>query len=58
MRPLGICITMPAIIIGSIAPSKGVSIQPGHTAFTRMPYGATSWPTDLVSAMMPALAVA
>ena len=49
--------TMPAIIVGSIGASRGVSTQPGQTALTRTPNGATSWPTDLVSAMMPAFAV-
>ena len=49
---------MPAIDMGSMGANRGVSTQPGHTAFTRTPNGATSWPVDLVSAMMPAFAVA
>jgi hypothetical protein len=48
--------TIAARVISSNGANKGVSTQPGQTAFTRTPNGATSWAVDFVSAMIPALA--
>src|SRR5262245_53033967 len=48
IRPTGIWVTIMVRTGPSIASSSGVSTHPGHTAFTRMPSGATSCAAALV----------
>ena len=57
-RSSGICPDSAARASGVIAAVMSVSMKPGATAFTRMLRDASSFATDLVRPMSPALLAA
>src|SRR5262249_44254136 len=57
-RPKSVRAPTSSFCCGVAAPSAGVSVGPGETAFTRTPNGLTSRASDFVSAITPPFAAA
>ena len=57
-RGPAVCSPALRLFVGMVAGISGVQMGPGATAFTRMPFSASSWARALVKLWMPALVVA